>query len=94
MLEAKMDEAGNEAMGTEGIINHTFYDTGELIRVGDVIYIDNHRGVVEGVFEPGTSDARAFSCDETGGVLVKTDEFGLMLEQFGDYGYLTARPWR
>ena len=76
----------------EGIASRTYYDTGEVIKVGDVIYLDNHRGVVEGVFEPETEDSRAFSCEETGGILVKMDEFGLMLTQFGDYAYLTSNP--
>ncbi len=31
----------------EGIADRTYYDTGEAIKVGDVIYLDNHRGVVE-----------------------------------------------
>ena len=76
----------------EGIAGRTYYDTREVIKVGEVIYLDNHRGVVEGIFEPGTADSKAFSCEETGGILVKTEEFGLMLTQFGDYAYLTSNP--
>ena len=77
---------------TEGIASRTYYDTGGIIKKGDTVFLDNHRGVVEEIFDPGTDDATAFNCSQNGGILVKTDEFGLMLVEFGDYAYLTSNP--
>ena len=76
----------------EGFACRTYYDTGETIKKGDIVFLDNHRGIVEAVFDPRTKDAAAYSCFQTGGILIKTDEFGLMLVEFGDYAYLTANP--
>ena len=79
-------------MDANGIASKCYYDTGEAIKVGDVLYLDGHRGVVDEILDPGTEDAKAFSCVKNGGILIKTDEFGLMLVEFGDYAYLTSKP--
>lgn len=80
------------AFDAEGIASRVFYDTGEIIKEGAIIFLDNHHGVVEAVLDPGTDDAIAFNCSQNGGILIKTDEFGLMLVEFGDYAYLTSNP--
>ena len=75
-------------MGTEGIANQYFYGTNRRIKVGDTIFLDNHRGKVREIFEPLTQDADAYDCFKEGGILIETDEYGLMLVKFGEYAYL------
>ena len=49
------------------------------ICVGDNIEIDGVAGVVEMVAAANSSDAKDLSCDETGGVLIRSNEFGRVL---------------
>ena len=45
---------------------------------------DVGQGIIDTVCEPNTEDARNFSCFETGGLLIATEKYGLMLFEFGD----------
>ncbi len=72
-----------------GIVGKYCDDTGRQIKVGDVVYLDNHRGVVEGIFDPQTEDAFDYGVYYSGGIMVNTDEYGLMLIPFGTSEYIT-----
>jgi hypothetical protein len=67
-----------------------FYtDSEELIQVNDRIILDSdHTGVIEKVIEPRTEAAKAYSCEETGGLLILFDKIGLVLEPFGVSGFI------
>lgn len=72
----------------ESVIGPTYFRSERLVTVGDRILLDGHTGIVKAVFEPLSSQAEAFACFQTGGVLLKMDKFGDMLESFGTSGFL------
>ena len=66
------------------MISRSYPKTGEWIMVGDRVVLDEvHPGKVVGVFAPQTKDAEDYSCSDTGGLLIETESFGLMLLPFG-----------
>lgn len=72
-----------------GIITDRYDSTGDRVLVGDAVMIDGHPGIVKLVCQPSTEDARAYSCEVTGGLLLDMEISGLTLEPFGTSGYLT-----
>ncbi|MBX9655313.1 hypothetical protein K2Y11_17000 [bacterium] len=72
------------------MISPNYSDSGNPIAVGDKVLIDDlHSGTVVEIFAPGTEDAKAYSCFETGGLLLKLDRYGLALERFGNSSDVT-----
>jgi len=71
------------------MIGPHYSNSGEPIAVGHRVLIDDHPGSVVGIFAPGTEDAKAYSCFETGGLLLEMDEYGLVLEPFGNASDVT-----
>lgn len=61
----------------------THYADGVPVRVRDCISIDGVVGVVRALIHPGTTEARDYFCNDTGGILYDTDKYGLMLIPFG-----------
>lgn len=60
------------------------YPNGETVQPGDRVVLDGvYRGVVDLVLSPQTAEAKDFSCFDTGGLLINTADFGLMLVPFG-----------
>jgi len=55
------------------------------IEVGDHVSVDDHSGVVKRICFAGTQDARDYSCEKTGGILIKYDDGILALEPLGFY---------
>ena len=47
------------------------YLSGEEVCHGDLVIAANQRAAVESIFYPGTQGAKDFSCDATGGLLLK-----------------------
>jgi hypothetical protein len=61
-----------------------YTDSGLPINVGDQVIVDEeHEGVIEKVILPETESARDYSCEKTGGLLIKDKQAGLMLLPFG-----------
>jgi len=50
------------------------YENGTPVHVGDVVLAASQNAVIEEIFLPGTADARAFSCMETGGLMVHFED--------------------
>ncbi|WP_432797894.1 hypothetical protein [Poriferisphaera sp. WC338] len=55
------------------------YATGKIVIVGDHVLFDGSEGTIEAIYTPLTEDARDYSCYETGGVMINTEQFGLIL---------------
>jgi hypothetical protein len=66
------------------MINERYLESGELIKVGDRVLLDEvHGGLVVMVMFPNTLDASNYSCSDTGGLLIELDVSGLTLLPFG-----------
>ncbi len=57
-------------------------DSGDPICVGDQIEIDGIVGVIERVLLAHTTDANELSCNDTGGILIQSGEYGRVLFPF------------
>lgn len=68
---------------TSHSLSFHYSDSDELIREGDRIFIDGHRASVELVCLPGTESAHAYSCEDTGGLLIMLEGGILCLEPIG-----------
>ena len=66
-----------------GVARPVYDGTSRAIAPGDHITFDGHEGIVDSVFLPNTDLAEAFSCKASGGILVRTQEYGLMTIPFG-----------
>ena len=75
----------------DSVVGPRFLDTGEDIHPGDVIYLDNHRGVVREVCLPGSMNARILG-HEGGALAIQMDDGGSCVIPFGNYGYVTRAP--
>jgi len=64
-------------------IGPTYNDTNEPINAGDLVYFDNQAASVEAVLMPNTPEASNYYCEDTGGLLLTFEKFGLTLEPFG-----------
>jgi hypothetical protein len=61
-----------------------YTDSGFPINVGDPVVVDEeHEGVIAQVILPETEPAKDYSCEKTGGLLIKDKKAGLMLLPFG-----------
>ena len=47
------------------------YNDGKSVLIADYVYTGNLEGVVVEIFQPHTKGARAYSCYNTGGVLIE-----------------------
>jgi hypothetical protein len=60
------------------------YPTGRLIAKGDRVLLDGiYTGTVVEILDPKTEEAKTYACFDTGGLLINTDQFGLMTAIFG-----------
>jgi len=55
------------------------YSTGEVVLNGDSVKVQNKIGTVVGLFQPGTEQAKDYSCSDTGGVLIEFTDGDLQL---------------
>ena len=55
------------------------YLTGESVRAGDLVQIIEKRTIIDRVFSKGAKDSREFSCEHTGGILLKFEDGDLQL---------------
>jgi hypothetical protein len=55
------------------------YSDGSLVKVGDVILVINKPGRIEQILEKGTSEAEAYHCYDSGGLLIRFDDGDLQL---------------
>jgi len=75
----------------EGQVSARYAD-GSPIRLDDEILLDGeHCGTVQGIFEPATDDAVAYSCGDTGGLLIMLEHGILVLEPFGHLAFVERR---
>jgi len=67
------------------VLNEKYAGSSELIKKGDWIYLEGEEwgGQVKEVCLPHTELARAYNCEETGGILVLFDDGILALLDFG-----------
>lgn len=65
------------------------YLSGEVVLLGDEIRFLRWPGFVEEMFVAGTADAEAFSCSDTGGILLKEHWDGVSP---GGWGRMLLRP--
>ena len=72
--------------------SHFVYSDGSTVHANDVIVFGSSRGTVDRILAPRTEEARDFGCFETGGVLLHTECWGLVLLPYiGDDLVLLAR---
>ena len=62
----------------------TYSNSLEFVKKGDLVIVDDRPGKVEEVCLPGTLLADSFSCEDTGGLLIRYDDGILVLEPFGN----------
>ena len=74
------------------LISAEYSDTGQLVRKGELVFVDGNPGRVEEVCQPGTELARNYACEETGGLLILFDDGILELRPFGYFGNI-SRQW-
>ena len=73
------------------VVSPIYRDSGESIRVGDQILIDDNPATVEGVFLPRTQAAEDCYCEDTGALSVLYDDGVPVLIPFGNYHTVSKR---
>jgi len=67
------------------ILGFNYAESSIPIQNGDRIRIDDRNGRVKKICFPGTQDARDYSCEKEGGILIEYDDGILALERIGHY---------
>lgn len=80
---------------TSEVYSETYADSGEPVRVGDLVWLDGHAARILEVCLPASSVAAAYGCAPTGGIVVLFEggqhDGVKVLERFGLYGHLRKR---
>jgi hypothetical protein len=73
-------------------ISLTYADTGEPVKPGDECFLDGHPVRINSVLIAGTTDAEDSYCDDTGGLIIESEQWGKVLIPLGALGVLTKTP--
>lgn len=65
------------------MISPKYDDSEEFVKKGDWVYVDDLRGQIKEVCLPKSRLARAYSCQDSGGLLILFEDGILELRNFG-----------
>ncbi len=66
-----------------------YSDSQEQVKKGDLVMVDEKRARIEEVCMAGTALADSFSCEDTGGLLIRYEDDVLVLVPFGHHHRIT-----